>query len=137
MTTPLALVTNSLPCLPGPAPPNCDPYVRPTRGLPKLSSFWFELINLALAQKPPDTLPTDHNKGLCPGPASFSACTCPDLSTWPFKVCCILPLGPMSNKPLCFNFSYDHLLIMAHHLAPCVPCNVNLTVIIGTDEALD
>lgn len=46
---------------------------------------WFELTNLALAQKPQNTPSTDPRKGTCQRSASLPICLGLDLPVWPSR----------------------------------------------------
>lgn len=61
MTSPIARVINSFPCLPLMYLLDKTPVE-----LTKTLLSWFELTSLAVAQERQCTLPTDPNKSMCP-----------------------------------------------------------------------
>lgn len=118
MNSPIALVINSLTCLPELSP--CALHKTPM-DLNKIPLFWFELSNLDLIWKPQSTLPIDPNKVNCPRAIAFFLCTL----FWPPCMASrgVLFPGPISNKLIYFNFPYSLYWIMAYHPTLCILLN--------------
>lgn len=94
MTSPAALVINSLPSLPGLCP----------------------MCHLDKTPPPPQSIPCgDSNKGVCPLPLPVPC------FVWPLQVCHVLPQGPMSNKLL--YFSVFCILLSSHNLPSSTLCS--------------